>query len=77
MLLRPWTDSFVVQLKAKEKDAVLVTAFLKWTYCMTQRSKNDTKTGNLHTELHNNNGKEGNNEDKPTDLNFLIIWFNF
>jgi len=44
---------------------------------MMQRSNNDTKIRNLHTELHNNNGKEENNEDKPTDLNFLTNWFNF
>lgn len=61
-----------MQLKAKEKDPVSVIAFLKGTYCMMQRSNNDTKIRNLHTELHNNNGKEGNNEDKPTDWNFLI-----
>ena len=76
-LLQPQTDSLVMQLKAKEKDAVLVIAFLKGTYCMMQRSNNDTKIRNLPTELHNSNGKEGNNEDKPTDLNFLINWFNF
>lgn len=75
-LLQPQTDSLVIQLKAEEKDALLILAFLKRTYCMMQRSNNDTKIRNLHTELHNNNGKEGNNEDKPTHLNFLINWFN-
>lgn len=70
------TDSLAMQLKAKEKDALLVIAFLKGMYWMMQRSNNDIKIKNWHTELHNNNEKEGNNEDKPTDLNFLINWFN-
>lgn len=66
-----------MQLKAKGKDSVLVIAFLKGTYCMMQRSNIDIKIRNLHIELHNNHGKEGNKEDKPIDLNFLINWFNF
>lgn len=47
-LLQSQTDSLVMQLKAKEKDAVLVIAFLKGTYCMMQRSTNDTKVKLAH-----------------------------
>lgn len=42
-----------------------------------QRPNNDTKIRNLHTELHRSIGKEGNNENEPQDLNYLISWFNF
>lgn len=54
---------------------MLVKAFLKRR--IMQRSNNDTKIRNLHTELHHNIGKEGNNEDECKDLNNLISWFNF
>lgn len=47
-LLQSQTDSLVMQLKAKEKDAVLVIAFLKGTYCMMQRSTNNTKIKLAH-----------------------------
>lgn len=42
-----------------------------------QRPNNDTKIRNLHTELHHSIGKEGNNEDEPKDLSYLISRFNF
>lgn len=42
-----------------------------------QRSNNDTKMRNFHTELHHSIEKEGSNEDEPKDLNYLISWFNF
>lgn len=47
-LLQSQTDCLVMQLKAKEKDAVLVIAVLKGTYCMMQRSTNDTKIKLAH-----------------------------
>lgn len=69
--------SYTATESQREKDAVLVKAFLKGTHWIMQRSNNDTITRNLHTELHHSIENEGNNEDEPEDLNYLISWFNF
>lgn len=57
------TDSHTATESQREKDAVLVKAFLKGQ--IMQRHNNDRKIRNLHTELHHSIGKEGNNEDEP------------
>lgn len=49
---------------------MLVKACLKGR--TMQKPNNDTIIRNLHTKLHHSIGKEGNNEDEPKNLNYLI-----